>query len=89
MTDYTKLAHGIGGACEDQADRWADAFCQICRENSITFDSEDFEGFMVGWFANAIELSHDFRINNRRIEVLREMADAIETGELVEGIRDQ
>lgn len=35
---------------------WAEEFCRIVRENGI--DCTD-EGFMVGWFANAIEIGRD------------------------------
>lgn len=34
--------------------KWAQEFTRIMREEHIEVRNEDFEGFMLGWFANAI-----------------------------------
>lgn len=58
-TDYTgmtgpQLLEALG----DDASKWAAAFCQHAK----TFNLHHIdEGWMVGWFANAIEHSHDVR----------------------------
>lgn len=49
-----KLLEELG----DDARKWAEAFCEIVRENKI--DPLDVD-FMTGWFANAIEHSSDTR----------------------------
>ncbi len=41
----------------DDAMVWAEEFVRICRENEI--DPLD-EGFMVGWFANAMATAERF-----------------------------
>lgn len=46
----------IVAACRDNATKWAAAFCEIISDGR-TID----EGFMLGWFANAIEASYDVR----------------------------
>lgn len=46
------------GACGDDASVWAAAFCQIAKKNGLDID----EGWMIGWFANAIETSWQKRI---------------------------
>lgn len=47
-------------ACGDDAMQWAIAFCQTAKKLGIDLGA-DAEGWMVGWFANAIEHSHDVR----------------------------
>lgn len=47
-------------ACGDDAMQWSRAFCQIAKSRGIDL-GDDPEGWMVGWFANAIEHSHDVR----------------------------
>lgn len=43
--------------CGDRGDRWAAAFCSVARNKGIELD----EGWMIGWFANAIEHSSQMR----------------------------
>ena len=45
-------------ACRDDAAKWAAAFCEIAA--SLGHKGID-EGWMIGWFANAIEHSYDVR----------------------------
>lgn len=52
--DLTSLDYKLGGACGDNAMNWARAFCQIAKAKGIDL-GDDPEGWMVGWFANAIE----------------------------------
>lgn len=57
--DYTKLQdHKLLEALADHADRWAAAFCQIAKRHGLEVD----EGWMVTWFANAIENSWTVRM---------------------------
>lgn len=55
------LAGGHGGdllrALGDDAAKWAAAFCAIAKKQGHDID----EGWMIGWFANAIEHSSDCR----------------------------
>jgi hypothetical protein len=44
-------------ACRDDASKWAAAFCEIAKGLGHDID----EGWMIGWFANAIEHSYDVR----------------------------
>ncbi len=52
MTDYKD--------CKDRADLWAEFFIRTLKKNKWNIDDID-ESLMLGWFANAIELSHDYR----------------------------
>jgi hypothetical protein len=52
--------------CRDDASKWAAAFCQIAEK--LGHKGID-EGWMIGWFANAIETACDHRMG-RRITVL-------------------
>lgn len=55
---YAKMsAPELLAACRDDAGKWAAAFCEIA--NNLGHDID--EGWMIGWFANAIEHSHDIR----------------------------
>lgn len=45
-------------ACRDDAANWAAAFCQHAKK--LGHENID-EEWMAGWFANAIEHSHDVR----------------------------
>lgn len=59
-TDYTAM-DGLMmlSACRDDAAKWAAAFCQHAKK----FGHSDIdEGWMIGWFANAIEQSHAVRV---------------------------
>jgi hypothetical protein len=44
-------------ACRDDAVKWAAAFCETAKDQGHDID----EGWMIGWFANAIECAHDVR----------------------------
>ena len=47
------------GDWADDAAKWADAF----RKTAINLGYSDMdEGWLIGWFANAIEISHDHRM---------------------------
>lgn len=64
MTDYTKMEPAeLLAACGDDAAKWADAFCQHAKAHDLD------EGWMIGWFANAIETAHDVR-TGRGVTVL-------------------
>jgi len=58
MTDGELLAY-MG----DDAAKWAAEFCKIARDHGHNID----EGWMIGWFANAIEHSSHIR----KLETLR------------------
>lgn len=56
--DYTAMEGGkLIAALGDDATKWAAAFCQHAERIGHVID----EGWMIGWFANAIECSHDLR----------------------------
>lgn len=59
MTDYTKMdGPDLLNACRDDAAKWAAAF----RQTAVKLGYSDMdEGWLIGWFANAIEHSHDVR----------------------------
>ncbi len=46
----------------DDARKWAAEFCKIARDHGHNID----EGWMIGWFANAIE--HSTLVRQRRVE---------------------
>lgn len=55
--DYTTMSGPeLLAACRDDASKWTDAFMQHMAKNG----PPDW-GTMIGWFANAIEHSHDVR----------------------------
>lgn len=57
--DYTAMRDfDIIEACGDDGAAWAAAFCQTCEKLGIQGIDE---GWMTGWFANAIEASWDKR----------------------------
>jgi len=58
-TDYTELDCGkLMEICGDNAKNWAEAFMQHLKKLRIgDFD----QGYMIGWFANAIETAFDVR----------------------------
>jgi len=59
MIDYTTMTGPeMLHACRDDAAKWAAAFCQHAKK--LGHENID-EGWMIGWFANAIEHSHDVR----------------------------
>lgn len=60
-------------ACGDDAMQWSRAFCQIAKSRGIDL-GDDPEGWMVGWFANAIEYSHDVR-GRRSLPQTQPLAD--------------
>ena len=57
--DYTAMdAVSLLAALGDDASKWATAF----RQTAIRLGYSDMdEGWLIGWFANAIENSHDVR----------------------------
>jgi len=50
----------LGQMCGDNAMNWSRAFCAVAKSKGIDL-GDDPEGWMVGWFANAIECAHDAR----------------------------
>lgn len=59
--DFTAMtAPQMLEACGDDAMQWSIAFCQTAKKLGIDL-GDDAEGWMVGWFANAIEHSHHVR----------------------------
>ena len=59
MSDYTAMnGPAMLAACRDDGFKWAEAFCQHAKKLGIEGIDHD---WMVGWFANAIEHSHDVR----------------------------
>lgn len=54
--DLLALGPGLGSACGDNAMNWARAFCATAKHLGYEL-GDDPEGWMVGWFANAIEES--------------------------------
>lgn len=62
---YTEMSGSeLVAACRDDAAKWAAAFCEIISDGRAID-----EGFMLGWFANAIETSYDVR-TGRGVAVL-------------------
>lgn len=57
--DFTS-ANDLGRECGDNAMNWARAFCAIAASRGIDL-KDDPAGWMVGWFANAIECAQDAR----------------------------
>ena len=54
--DYTSVPeHLLAGKLGDNGAKWAAAFCQRFPDCGVD------EGTMLGWFANAIEVSNDVR----------------------------
>ena len=51
-------------ALGDDAAKWAKAFCDCKQANNWTIEDID-ESLMLGWFANAIEISDDTRFYSR------------------------
>lgn len=59
-TDPLTLGPELGEACGDNAMNWAKAFCAVAASKGIDL-GDDAEGWMVGWFANAIECADQAR----------------------------
>ena len=59
-TDPLTLGPELGEVCGDNAMNWAKAFCAVAKAKGIDL-GDDPEGWMVGWFANAIECSDQVR----------------------------
>jgi hypothetical protein len=60
VPDYTAMeAPTMLAALRDDASKWAAAFCQTAKK--LGYGDID-EGWMTGWFANAIEHSTDVRV---------------------------
>lgn len=52
--DYTTMSYAaLYAALKDDGAKWAEAFCQHAKKLGHTLD----EGWVIGWFANAIENS--------------------------------
>lgn len=64
-------------SCEDDAAKWAKSFIETCNANELTREQILDKGFMIGWFANAIEISNDHR-QRLRLDDLHELAEEIE-----------
>lgn len=65
VVDYTKLNPAqFLAALDDDAMKWAEAFCQLKKSNGWALDDID-ESLMVGWFANAIEKADMVRQEKR------------------------
>ena len=63
MTDYTAMeGNEMVEACGDKGAKWAEAFCQHAKK---LYGLDIDEGWMIGWFANAIEHSHDVRTGRK------------------------
>lgn len=61
-TDYTAMeVPSMLQSLGDDGSKWAAAFCQHAKMNGHDID----EGWMIGWFANAIEVSNDVRAARR------------------------
>lgn len=61
MSDYTSMdEHEVMTACRDDASKWAAAFCQTFAKLHPDQPIPD-EGWMIGWFAAAIEHSYNIR----------------------------
>lgn len=65
-TDPLTLGPHLGSACGDNAMNWAKAFCAVAKSKGIDL-GDDPEGWMVGWFANAIECSDQTRNSNEPV----------------------
>jgi len=64
MVDYTEMSEpDFLDAVGDDASKWAAAFCQTAAKLYPIglFANPEFESWMLSWFANAIEHSHDLR----------------------------
>ena len=60
--DYSAMTEPqLLNAMGDDASQWAAAFCQIAKRHGHDLD----EGWMIGWFANAIE--HSTQVRTRRM----------------------
>lgn len=61
--DYTKMKDDeLLAAMDDDAGKWATAFCQVAKKHGHDID----EAWMIGWFANAIERSSQVRRERSR-----------------------
>jgi hypothetical protein len=58
--DILAMGPELGATCGDNAMNWARAFCAVAANEGIAL-GDDPEGWMVGWFANAIECASDAR----------------------------
>ena len=60
MPDYTAMdGPTLLRELRDDGQKWADAFCQHAAKLGLNDIDRD---WMTGWFANAIESSHDLRL---------------------------
>lgn len=65
MTDYTAMhSNEMVEACGADGSKWATAFCQHAKKiHGLDID----EGWMIGWFANAIEHAHDVKMGRKAV----------------------
>lgn len=71
--DYTKMTDGeLVNELGDDASKWAAAFCQYADKKGIKGIEE---GWMLAWFASAIEHSTDVRHNRGRPAVMPVLPD--------------
>lgn len=62
--DYTTMnGPTLLATCRDDAAKWAAAFCQHAKKHGHDID----EGWMIGWFANAIMNTLDIHIGRRPV----------------------
>ena len=52
----------------DDAMKWAEAFCKTVKDQKWSLEDID-EDLMLGWFANAIEVSHTKRLHGMYGEI--------------------
>jgi len=68
--DIASLDWALPEMCGDNAMNWSRAFCATCVNRGIDL-GPDAKGWMVGWFANAIETACNVRERQRRSNVDR------------------
>lgn len=62
--DVLKALENHSWENQDDASKWAKDFMRTVDKHNITID----EDFMLGWFANAIEVAHDVRVSRQALE---------------------
>ena len=62
MIDYTTLSEpALLDAVGTDAQKWAEAFCQIAKTHGLDID----EGWMITWFSNAMMAEHGRIMNDQ------------------------
>ncbi len=78
--DYTTMGdQQLIGICGDDAMKWATAFCQTAKKHG----NDLYPGWLVGWFANAIETADSVR----RHRSLNDVGDAAEL--VIDEVREE